>query len=546
MFPAEFGREEAGMGRCLRLVIICSMAASLIPLGGAATAIPPGAAAYDSIPTPLPGNVVSMAFEATSTSEFGDIIEFQSGPPLVLQSVDVVMSSWGCQAGHWYSGDCVTTPGATFSHPITLTIYEVDDSGSPPVTGDEVATKTQTFTIPYRPSADSSCTGGDAGKWRSSADGTCYNGIASTITFDFSLTTAALPDKVIFGIAFNTSHYGASSIGETPCNISSGGCPYDSLNVGAEATTPSVGTDLDEDGVFLNSSWPGAYCDGGTAGSFRLDHGPGCWTGFNPLVRFNVASSLAPCLVFDDQVTKRLTLLADCTTDHTLFIPDGYTFDGAGFTVHAVDPPPPGHFLGAVVQNGGTVMNVEDLTIDANHLADVCDAGAAALAGIRLDGASGSIHDNTIRVGQGPDGKSGCQEGDSIDVRNTAGVGTPSATIDANVTDAYIKTGVLVNGQVSAVVTDNTITGWGPVDVPFAAQNGIQISRGATAKIVGNEVSDNFYTPKSFVACGILIYKAGGVSGTKNGIASLRNDNILFNNEVDICNFGKGGSFKPA
>ena len=135
MFPAEFGREEAGMGRWLRLAIISSMAASLIPLGGGAMATPPGAPAYDSIPTPLPGNVVSMAFEATSTSEFGDIIQFASGPSVLLQSVDVVMSSWGCETGHWYSGDCLTTPSSTFSHPITLKVYTVGGTPSAPAPG---------------------------------------------------------------------------------------------------------------------------------------------------------------------------------------------------------------------------------------------------------------------------------------------------------------------------------------------------------------------------------------------------------------------------
>jgi len=47
-------------------------------------------------------------------------------------------------------------------------------------------------------------------------------------------------------------------------------------------------------------------------------------------------------------------------------------------------------------------------------------------------------------------------------------------------------------------------------------------------------------------ACGLLIYKAGGVSASKNGVSSLKADNNVHDNETDICNFGKGGGFDPA
>ncbi len=49
--------------------------------------------AYDSIPNPIPGNVVSQAFQATSTSEFGDHIAFVPGTSQNLKSVTVLMSS---------------------------------------------------------------------------------------------------------------------------------------------------------------------------------------------------------------------------------------------------------------------------------------------------------------------------------------------------------------------------------------------------------------------------------------------------------------------
>ena len=261
-----------------------SAIAALGALAVAGLLVSPAAAArssatvFDSIPSTLPGNVPSLAFESTSTSEFGDYARF-AGNKRSLQKVTVVMSSWGCESGAaGAGGNCVTTPGATFNHDITLNLYTNPGSGQ---VGSEITSKTQTFAIPYRPSADPSCSDG---KWLD-GNGTCYNGLATTITFTFSGVT--LPASVIYGIAYNTTSYGYDPIGQSaPCFSEPGGCGYDSLNVSAASATPRVGVDADENGVFLNSSWTGAYCDNGTSGTgtFRLDSP--CWTVNNPMIKF--------------------------------------------------------------------------------------------------------------------------------------------------------------------------------------------------------------------------------------------------------------------
>ena len=100
----------------------------------------------------------------------------------------------------------------------------------------------------------------------------------------------------------------------------------------------------------------------------------------------------------------------------------------------------------------------------------------------------------------------------------------------------------LSSAKTSATVSNNVVTGEGRID--YIAQNGIQISFGASAKLVGNDVSLNNYTPSKVTACGLLIYKAGGVSGaTKTGTSYIKADNSFHDNETDICNFGKGGGF---
>jgi hypothetical protein len=237
---------------------------------------------YDNIPNPLPGNLASLGYEATSTSEFGDRIKFSSNGGRSLISVTVTLSSWGCETGRWEDGDCSTTPGTTFSHPITLKLYNVNADGSvgSPIGGPV----TQTFNIPYRPSADSRCSGDNAGKWYDASAAHCYNGLATTITFPLNVND--IPDEVIFGIAYNTTHHGYSPVGESAsCFTEPGGCGYDSLNV-ALANDVRFGENPAAEDAYLNSTWAGAYCGAGTLGAFRLD--AGCWaeTG-KPAVRFN-------------------------------------------------------------------------------------------------------------------------------------------------------------------------------------------------------------------------------------------------------------------
>ncbi len=259
--------------------------ALLLVIVGAVPAFSQGLPIYNNIPNPLPGNIASWAFEATSAAEFGDRVVFAPATGRSLTRVTVTMSSWGCQSGTWFGGDCVTASGATFSHPITLKIYNV-------VAGNQVGTTigsvTQTFAIPYRPSADLvNCTGANAGKWYDASSNTCFNGKATNIVFN--LSGLNVPNEVIFGVAFNTSHFGYSPIGVAPCNASSGGCGYDSLNVGVTdpAVDNTVGSNPAPDDAYQYTIF--GSCTNGPVIPFGLD--AGCWTGFKPSIRFNAANT---------------------------------------------------------------------------------------------------------------------------------------------------------------------------------------------------------------------------------------------------------------
>ena len=260
----------------------------------AAAPLAEGQVIYDSTVTPLPGNLPSVGPEAYAFDELGDAVTF-AGTARNLKTVTVTMSSWGCQGGHWYSSDCVTTPGATFSIPITLNVY---DAGSP-TPGSLIASTTQTFAVPYRPSSDNiNCT---AGRWYNAASGSCFNGLAYNITFDLTSLNVVLPNSAVFGLVYNTTSYGPVPIGQAaPCFSSSGGCPYDSLNI---ALSPAVvtGSKPYPDTLYWNNTYASNYCDLGAdgTGTFRLDSSTSaCWEGYIPAAEFTaftIATSANAC-----------------------------------------------------------------------------------------------------------------------------------------------------------------------------------------------------------------------------------------------------------
>lgn len=273
-----------------RLVTLASTGALAATLLTSSPVVAASVTIYDDMPNPIPGNVPSQGFEATTALELGDQVQFSAGSPRALASVTVLLSSWGCAAGHWYSGDCVTPSGATFTHPLTLNIYNVGAGGA---VGSLITTTTQSFAIPLRPSASPLCTGTDAGKWYQTSSGTCFNGYATPVTF--TLPGVTVPNNVIISITYNTSHYGYAPIGESPaCYSSSAGCGYDSLNVALvdPAVTQTVGVNPAPNDGYTAGATSYPYCDGGAGGigTFRLDPGPGCWTGFKPA--FTVKASL--------------------------------------------------------------------------------------------------------------------------------------------------------------------------------------------------------------------------------------------------------------
>ena len=97
---------------------------------------------------------------------------------------------------------------------------------------------------------------------------------AFTVTFDF--TGTAVPNQIIYGLAFNTQTWGYNPIGAPG--------PYVSLNFGLSSTAPSVGSNPFPDTAYWkHTQTAGNYADGDTGGVgiFRRDTN---WTPFSGAV----------------------------------------------------------------------------------------------------------------------------------------------------------------------------------------------------------------------------------------------------------------------
>jgi hypothetical protein len=225
----------------------------------------------------------------------------------------------------------------------------------------------------------------------------------------------------------------------------------------------------------------------------------------------------------------RFDVLPKCT-------PTGFMRDGHNLTAYLVNPTSP--VTGNV---DATTCNI-GVYFGPGHTGSVHDATVfgANYYGVVANAANVNVTDSTVRdIGESP--LNGAQHGIGVfyTTINQDGSSTGSAatgTLSGSTITGYQKGGVVVSGPGAAVtVADNTVTGAGPV--AFIAQNGIQVSYGATALVTGNTVSGNAYTPRAWVACGLLWYQADGVRANRNHVAG---------NEMNLCNVGKGGGqFNP-
>lgn len=174
--------------------------------------------------------------------------------------------------------------------------------------------------------------------------------------------------------------------------------------------------------------------------------------------------------------------------------------------------------------------------------------------GIQVQNGATAIIDNNTITGVGVVNTAQTGNGINVDVGS-------AAMILSNTILHYQKTGIRINGAgTCAGVFNNTVTGVGPMLT--LAQNGIQISRGASANVMGNVVTGNiFNNTTAAVSTGILLFSESSTSplvvqfntGTGNNVgifldsttSALVQGNVASNNTVDGT-VASDGSLTPS
>jgi hypothetical protein len=213
--------------------------------------------------------------------------------------------------------------------------------------------------------------------------------------------------------------------------------------------------------------------------------------------------------------------------------PTGFMRDGINMTAAQIGGDVTG-LLDATGCNVGVYYdnnnsgNVTGATIfGANYFGVVVNGDVGAVS-VNVTGSS--IHD----IGESP--FNGTQHGVAIYYR-AFGTGAASGTISDNTLTNYQKGGITVNGNVSATIANNTVTGQGPVD--YIAQNGIQVGYGAQATVTENTVTGNAYKGSAGASSGGILVVGGAAFGP--GLAYTVDlkitKNTLTNNDVGVFIF---------
>jgi parallel beta-helix repeat protein len=181
----------------------------------------------------------------------------------------------------------------------------------------------------------------------------------------------------------------------------------------------------------------------------------------------------------------------------------------------------------AIVHDAGaTDLDLWGFTIQGNGAATGPNFGVLVDGG----GSADVRYDRIINIRDNP--LSGAQNGVALQFGQLTTGGSGSGSATANWIEGYQKGGIVVIGTgSSADVVFNTVRGAGATAV--IAQNGIQVSDGARARVDFNTVSGNKFTGTDFEGVGILVFNTSNVRVKGN---------TTFNNDEGILLFGDTGS----
>jgi hypothetical protein len=253
-------------------VIRLAVVAVAIAIGALAMSVSADAAparvVYSNLNT-VPGTVNESPnhdtySEAPFDFPFGGMVEF-SHRPGVIKSLTAQVDSFTCEHGEYQFENCYTGHAIKrFSYTLTARIYEVSPEGEP---GTLVASSTEKFKIPYRPTTNVTCPITPEGKgFGVNCD---VGGYLATVTFKKFTPAAVLPERAIIMIT-NTagdSKKDVVNVGEQTSykEWDEALGPGEAGFIGEpplDAGEPSIGTDPLPEDAFVN----GKIDEGGWAG----------------------------------------------------------------------------------------------------------------------------------------------------------------------------------------------------------------------------------------------------------------------------------------
>jgi parallel beta-helix repeat protein len=193
----------------------------------------------------------------------------------------------------------------------------------------------------------------------------------------------------------------------------------------------------------------------------------------------------------DIEITKNLTLQGSSGT--VIRSPDSIN---AEFSTSSGGKSP-------VIYVNNATVNIRNITVDGNGNQN----NNAGFIGIGYHNAGGEVSDCLItNIIDTP--FSGAQRGVGLYAYNEDGVSRTLSVFDNEFTNFQKNAMALSGNGLTVDVHDNDIVGAGATNV--IAQNGIQVSYGATGEVYDNNITGINYPNNTWAASGILIYSAGG------------------------------------
>jgi hypothetical protein len=239
--------------------IVCAIAA--MTMGAAVAGAAPARPVYNNlntVPTLVNGTTDQDTYSAAPFEfPFGGIVDFTARPGIIKDLLAEV-DSFTCEHGVYQLENCYTArPGKKFSYELTASIYEVGPENK---RAGLVATSTERFKIPYRPTTNTSCPATPEGKgFGVNCD---VGGYLAKVTFKHFFPAAVLPEEAI--IVINKTDTDSES-DVVNVGLQTAYKEWDGEFVAeapADGGTPTVGTDPLPEDAFVR----GELAVGGWAG----------------------------------------------------------------------------------------------------------------------------------------------------------------------------------------------------------------------------------------------------------------------------------------